>query len=495
MSRYNVLYLTSELFPMAKVGGLADVAGALPKVLKDLDHDIRVFIPKYRVIRDRKYNLREVIRLRDIEVPMGEETIIVSVKSGFVPDSKVQAYFLEYKPFFDREAIYVDPKTGKGFEDDAVRFALFSKAALEMLKVLYWQPDFVHVNDWPSALTPHFLKTEYKDDEFFAKTKSLITIHNLAYQGDFPAKIAPQIFGPDVKFDESHPAWHNGRVNFLKAGLESADIISTVSPTYAREILTEEHGAGLEGILNAKKDKVFGVINGIDVDVWNPETDTELAKNYSAEDPDDKAACREALAEEFKLDNPENLTIGVVARLAAGQKGFELLVEAFDKLLELPVNFVILGMGEKDIETSIGEIAAKYPGRVGLTIGFDDALSHRIEAGSDAFLMPSRYEPCGLNQMYSLRYGTIPIVHSTGGLKDTVVKFDAASGEGNGFLFEEFTADAMVAAVERASKLFSDDKATWRKLLLTGMNQDFSWTASAKQLAEVYSEVKALAET
>ncbi len=492
MSRFNVLYLTSELYPMAKVGGLADVAGALPKVLKELEHDVRVFIPKYRIIRDRKYNLREVIRLRDIEVPMGKETITVSVKSGFVPDSKVQAYFLEYKPYYDRDGIYVDPNTGKGYKDAAMRFALFSKAALEMLKVLYWQPDLVHVNDWPSALTPYYLKTQYKDDEFFKRTRSLITVHNLAYQGDFPPRIAPHIFGPDVEFNESHPAWHKGRVNFLKAGLESADVIQAVSPTYAEQILTPEYGAGLDGVLNAKKDKVLGLINGIDVQVWNPETDKAIAETFSSEEPDGKNVCRDALMEEFELIRPENMQIGIIARLAQ-QKGFGLILEVLDRLIEMPVNFIILGEGEKDIEESVRALPEKYSGRVGVKIAFDNALSHRIEAGADVFLMPSRYEPCGLNQMYSLRYGTVPVVHATGGLNDTVQEYDADSGEGNGFRFEEFTSDALVAAVERAVKLF-EDKKSWRKLLLKGMNQDFSWSATAKKLVDVYGEVKALAD-
>ncbi|MCB2213243.1 glycogen synthase GlgA [bacterium] len=489
MSKFNVLYLTSELYPMAKVGGLADVAGSLPKVLKDLEHDVRVFLPKYRVIRDRKYNLREVIRLRDIEVPMGNETVTVSVKSGFVPDSKVQAYFLEYKPYFDREAIYVDPKTGKGFEDDAFRFALFAKAALEMLKVLYWQPDLVHVNDWPSALLPYYLKNDYKDEEFFQKTNSLLTVHNLAYQGEFPAKVAKQVFGKGVKFDENHPAWHNGKVNFLKAGLLCSDLITTVSPTYAKEVLTPEMGAGLDSVLIEKKDRLYGVLNGIDENVWDPETDKELAKNYSVEEPEDKAVCREALMEEFELENPDNMLIGVIARMA-WQKGFDLIVDTFDKFMDLPVNFVILGGGDKELEQQINELVEKYPGRLGVKIGHDEPLSHRIEAGADAFLMPSKYEPCGLNQLYSLRYGTIPIVHATGGLNDTVQEYEG-DGKGNGFRFEEFGAEPMIAAVERAVKLF-EDKSAWRKLMLTGMRQDYSWTASAKQLIKVYQEAKAV---
>lgn len=484
MATYNVLYLAPELFPFAKVGGLADVAGALPKTLKDMDHDVRVFIPKYKVIKDRKYNLREVIRLRDIEVPLGNETYTVSVKSGFVPDSKVQAYFLEYKPFFDRADIYVDPKTGKGFEDDAARFALFSRAALETLKVLFWQPDLIHVNDWPSALTPYFLKTAYKDDEFFQNTKTVLTIHNLAYQGEFPAEVVPQIDGET--FDENHTAWNKGKFNFLKAGIRTADLITTVSPAYAKEILSDkEAGAGLADELKKRKDDLYGVLNGIDVCEWNPEEDDRIAEKYGPEDLSGKQACRKALIEEMELEADDGtMVMGMIGRLVE-QKGIDLLLEHAEDVMKQPVSLAILGTGDKEIEKALQELAKKYPGRIGLKLGFDNGLAHRIEAGADAFLMPSRFEPCGLNQLYSLQYGTPPIVHATGGLSDTVTEFK--KGEGNGFVFEKYDGRKMVAAIKRAVDTF-EDKDAWKTLMLNGMNEDHSWESSAKKLVEVYGQ-------
>lgn len=486
MVRHNVLYLTSELYPFAKVGGLADVAGALPKVLKDLEHDVRVFIPKYKLIRDRKYNLREVIRLRDIQVPLGDTTVTVSVKSGFVPDSKVQAYFLEYKPFFDRKGIYVNPETGEGWGDDAQRFSLFAKAALETLKVLYWQPDIIHVNDWPGAMLPYFLKNDYASDELFANSKTVLTIHNMAYQGTFPADTAESIFGKDVSFDESHPAWHNGEINFLKCGIETADVITTVSPTYAEQIMTPEFGAGLDSVISARRDNVVGLLNGIDTTIWTPEKDKHIETSFSVEEMDGKAESRAALCSEAGFAADDNRMIaGMISRIA-GQKGFDLLLNAIDRLLEQDVNLVILGKGEKEIEEKLVALQEAHAGRISVTIGQNEKLAHMIEAGADAFLMPSVYEPCGLNQMYSLAYGTAPIVHATGGLSDTVQEFDGENG--NGFRFDEFTEDALVDAVSRAANLFKDgDK--WTKLVANAMNEDHSWMATAEKLLNVYTEV------
>lgn len=486
MATYNVLYLTSELYPFAKVGGLADVAGALPKALKELEHDVRVFMPKYKIIRDRKWNLREVIRLRDIEVPVGDKTLTVSVKSGFVPDSKVQAYFLEYKPFFDRKDIYIDPKTGEGWRDDAERFALFARAALQTLKTLYWQPDIIHCNDWPSALVPALLKGEFKDDEFYKNSRTVLTIHNFAYQGVFPGELAEKIGVKD--FDENHPAYDNGNLSFLKAGLETADQITTVSPSYAKQILkSHEWWGGLDKVLKTRKNDLTGILNGIDAEVWNPETDTEIAENYTRTSLSGKAACRAALIEEFSLANPDkNMTIGMIGRLV-DQKGFDLLLEAMDSLLALPVNFVILGVGHKKIEEALTKAANKHKGRIALMLTHDDALAHRIEAGADVFLMPSKYEPCGLNQMYSLAYGTPPIVHGTGGLADTVEEFVASKGKGNGFRFDQYRATGLVSAVKRALKLWKNEKS-WKKLQQNGMKEDHSWQKSGKNLAKVYGK-------
>jgi len=484
MATYNVLYLTSELYPFAKVGGLADVAGALPKALKELEHDVRVFLPKYKVIRDRKWNLREVIRLRDIEVPLGGKTHIVSVKSGFVPDSKVQAYFLEYKPFFDRKDIYINPKTGEGWQDDAQRFALFAKAALETLKVLFWQPDLIHCNDWPSALVPYYLQSDYKDDEFFKNTKTVLTIHNFAYQGLFPPEVAPQIDMND--FDSKHLAYHQGSVGFLKAGIATADQITTVSPSYAQQIIKpHEWWNGLDKDLKKRNSDLTGILNGIDSTVWNPETDKLIAANYSRGDLSGKAECRQALIDEFKLEkSDERMIIGLIGRLV-DQKGLDLLLEGMDKLLELPVNFVILGTGHKEIEEKLTKLATKNPGQVAVLIDHDDDLAHRIEAGADAFLMPSKYEPCGLNQLYSLRYGTPPMVHGTGGLADTINEFNGKTG--NGFRFDQYRAVGLVATVKRALKVFKDEKA-WKKLQQNGMKEDNDWTKSGKALAKVYGK-------
>ncbi|MBD3165926.1 glycogen synthase GlgA [bacterium] len=485
MAQFNILYLSSEVFPFAKVGGLADVAGALPKALKDREHDVRVLMPKYKKIRDRKYNLREVIRLREIHVPLGDQTITVSVKSGFLPDSKVQAYFLEYKPLFDRADVYVDPKTKEGWEDNHLRFALFARTAFEMLKVLFWQPDLIHVNDWTSSLVPFYLKTVYKDDEFFQNTRTLLTIHNLAYQGVFSAETAQQIGADIIPFDETHPAWDNGNFNYLKAGLATADLISTVSPTYAREILTPEFGSGLDGLLQTRKDVLHGVLNGIDVDEWNPEVDKHIAKNYTIEELDNKAANRAALLEEMDIEaDDDTMVIGLISRLAT-QKGFDLLEEAAEKLMEMPIVLVILGTGQSDVEEMVKGLVEKYPGRVVAKIDFSDELAHKIEAGADAFLMPSHYEPCGLNQMYSMAYGTPPIVHAVGGLVDTVENARPKKKTGTGFVFDSYSADKLVDAVKRAVEAFKDKEA-WTAIMRNGMQRDFSWNASAEALEDVY---------
>lgn len=491
MARHNVLYLSSEVDPFVKVGGLADVASALPRALKEKEHDIRVLLPKYKVIKDRKYNLREVIRLRDINVPLGDEVITVSVKSGFLPDSKVQAYFLEYKPFYDRPDIYVNPKTGEGWEDNALRFALFSRTAFEMLKVLFWQPDVIHCNDWQSALVPYYMKTVYKDDPFFENIKTVLSIHNAAYQGEFDPEVAPSISADSIPFNEDHPAYHNGRFNFLKAGLLTADMLTTVSKKYAEEIGSlPEYGHGLEAVFKEKEAILRPVLNGIDSFTWNPETDKLLEHNYSIEEPDGKAENRNLLVEAFELDpDSSNMIIGMVSRLAY-QKGFDLLEESADELAKLPVTFVILGTGQPDVEKMLKGLIEKYPDTFKVKFEFDNALAHLIEAGADSFLMPSRYEPCGLNQMYSLAYGTPPIVRETGGLADTVVDFNSNNGSGTGFTFKEYNAAQMVDAITRASEAFSDSD-TWNKLRLRGMKEENSWMSRLDVMTDVYASVTA----
>lgn len=485
---FNVLYVSSEVAPFAKTGGLADVAGALPKALKDMGLDVRIMMPKYGFISERKYVLREVIRLREIPVRLGEREYVVSAKSAFLPDSKVQVYFIDYPPYFDRESPYVNPSTGKDWSDNAERFALFSRAVLEVLRVLHWQPDVIHCNDWQTALIPAYLKTQLKDDPFYAKISTLLTIHNLAYQGVFEEDVVEVIGLPRELFGPGGPVEFYGKVNFLKAGIVFADAISTVSERYAEEIQTEEFGAGLDGVLRSRKDDLYGILNGVDYSVWNPETDEFIPHKYSISDLSGKQRNKEALLTQVGLPYDPNIpVIGMISRLAE-QKGFDLLIEAMDQLMALDLELVILGTGDPKYHKLLEEYAKKYPEKLSVNLRFDEPLAHLIEAGSDMFLMPSRYEPCGLNQIYSLKYGTIPIVRETGGLADTIQDYDPQTGKGTGFVFKEYSAEAMLAAVRRALNVYQD-KTTWTKIMKTAMRQDFSWNVAAKKYVSLYRKL------
>ncbi len=485
---YNVLYVSSEVAPFAKTGGLADVAGALPKAIKELGHDIRVMMPKYGFISDRKYTLREVIRLKDVHVPLGDREYTISAKSAFLPDSKVQIYFIEYPPYFDRESPYVNPKTGKDWEDNAERFALFSRAVLEVLRVLHWQPDVIHCNDWQTALIPTYLKTVLKDDTYFAKTSTLLTIHNLAYQGVFDPSVLEAIGLPQELFSPGGPVEFYGKVNFLKAGIVYADLLNTVSERYAQEIQTPEYGAGLDGVLRERADSLYGILNGVDYSVWNPETDELIPYNYSASDLSGKWKDKEALLEQLGLPYDENVpVIGMISRLA-DQKGFDLLAEIIDDLMALDIRFVLLGTGDPKYHKIFEKVGKKYKNKASINLRFDNPLAHLIEAGSDMFLMPSRYEPCGLNQIYSLKYGTIPIVRATGGLADTIKDFDPSTGKGNGFVFEKYEAGELLATIKRALDVYKDKK-TWLKLIRNAMAEDFSWSVSAKKYVDLYRKL------
>lgn len=485
---YNVLYVSSEVAPFAKTGGLADVAGALPKAIKELGHDIRVMMPKYGFISDRKYTLREVIRLKDVHVQLGDREYTISAKSAFLPDSKVQIYFIEYPPYFDRESPYVNPKTGKDWEDNAERFALFSRGVLEVLRVLHWQPDVIHCNDWQTALIPTYLKTVLKDDNYFAKTSTLLTIHNLAYQGVFDPGVLEAIGLPQELFSPGGPVEFYGKVNFLKAGIVYADLLNTVSERYAQEIQTPEYGAGLDGVLRERAQDLYGILNGVDYSVWNPETDELIPHHYNASDLSGKWKNKEALLEQLGLPYAEDVpVIGMISRLA-DQKGFDLLAEIIDDLMALDIRFVLLGTGDPKYHKIFERVGKKYKNKASINLRFDNPLAHLIEAGSDMFLMPSRYEPCGLNQIYSLKYGTIPIVRATGGLADTIKDFDPATGKGNGFVFEKYDAGELLATIKRALEVYKDKK-NWLKLIRNAMAEDFSWSVSAKKYVDLYKKL------
>ncbi len=484
--RMKILFASSEVVPFAKTGGLADVSGALPKQLKQLGHDVRIIMPKYNSIRDNKFRLREVIRLRDIEVALGDEIHQVSIKSAFIPDTKVQVYFVEHPGFFNRDSLYTDPKTGEAYTDNDARYILFSRGVLEISKILYWQPEIIHCNDWQTALIPLYLKTLYRDDPFFSETKTVLSIHNLGYQGLFPPTALDLAGLPQSMFYPLSPIEYYGSFSFLKAGIEYSDVITTVSETYAREIQSDpEYGYGLEGVLQSRTENLFGILNGIDDTEWNPSLDKLIARKYSKEDPAGKEDNKKALLDQCGLKyDPKTPVIGIISRLA-DQKGFDLIAAVLEKIAALKMQMVVLGTGEEKYHRLFQTAAERHPNKFSIHLTFNNQLAHQIEAGADLFLMPSRYEPCGLNQMYSFMYGTVPIVRATGGLADTVSDVTKHPESGTGFVFEAYEAGQMLDAIKRALHHYGN-QAEWRELRARGMSQDFSWQKSARKYVETY---------
>lgn len=487
MEQYKILYLASEVAPFAKSGGLADVTGALPKALKGLNQEIRLMIPKYKFINERKYVLREVIRLREIPVTVNGITKIANVKSAFLPDSKVQIYFVEIEDLFSRPGIYNDIKTNKPYPDNAQRFAYFAKAAMETLKILSWQPDIIHCNEWQTAFVPVYLKTIYLNDEFFKGVKSIYTIHNLTVQGVFDTKVAK-----DIDFDESQAKEggmfnKDGKLNLTKAAIHFADFITTVSESYANEIVSNpEVGYGFEKLLEEKGEKFEGILNGVDYTVWSPEADKLIPAQYSKENMDGKKENKKILLSRLGLTYNENTPlIAMVSRISI-QKGFDLVLEAMDNLLKQNLQIYILGDGDRSLVEKLYEYRDKYPEKFAMSLSSDEKMVHLVEAGADILLMPSKYEPCGLQQIYSLRYGTIPIVSAVGGLFDTVDDLDVETGEGTGFILEQLSAKSIVKAVKKAVAYYKK-KEQWAELQKRIMEEDFSWELSAKRYLDVYS--------
>ena len=473
----RLLLISSEVEPFAKTGGLADVAGALPQALATLGHDVRVLMPKYRGV-ERHGTLRTAVPR--VRVPIGDRTTEGALLEGRLGRA-VPVYFLAHDHYYDRPALY---GTGQGdYLDNCERFIFFCRGALEALRALGWTPHVIHANDWQSGLVPVYLETLYKDDPALGEVATLFTIHNLAYQGVFWHFDMPLT---GLGWDLFTPAGLEfyGKLNFLKGGLVFADVLNTVSKTYAQEIQTAEFGCGLEGVLQYRRADLHGVVNGIDVAAWDPATDRDLTKPYSAEDLAGKAACKQALAQELGIDADGAPIIGIVSRLAA-QKGLDLVLAALPELVDAGFALALLGAGEPGLETAFGDSARASRGRVAIRTGFDNALARRIYAGADMFLMPSRYEPCGLGQMISMRYGTIPIVRRTGGLADTVVEARPARRTGTGFGFAEPTARALLEAATRALAAYREP-ALWRQLQRNAMAQDFSWPASAREYVALY---------
>lgn len=490
--KLKILFVTSEVVPFIKTGGLADVSSALPQKLQELGHQVRIVVPKYGAIDERKYKIHEVVRLKDLTTQIGNKEVIFSLRSSFLvgPKARVQLYFLDNQEYFgSRHSLYEDPLTGKDFSDNDERFILLARSVFELVQKLGWVPDIIHCNDWQCGLIPTYLKTEFQDIEIFKNVKTLFTIHNLSFQGVFPKSSFAKTGLPE-KLNSDKGIIHNGKVNYMKAALLHADVINTVSEKYAEEICSiEEYSVGLKSALSKRKKDIYGIINGIDEKIWNPEKDKHIEKKYTIKTLDKKIENKKALAEKFGIEFKEDVPyIGMISRLYDG-KGFDLVKKAFKDLMKLDIHLILLGTGDKKYHKFFEESLAKYSNKFSCYLGFDEELAHLIEAGSDMFLMPSKFEPCGLNQMYSLMYGTVPIVRETGGLADTVQNYKPADGSGNGFVFKEYDAKAMVAEVKTAVDLFKKDQKSWLKIMKTGMKSNFSWLNSSKNYVDLYKKV------
>ena len=493
----RVLFVASEGLPFSKTGGLADVVEALPKALVQLGHEVAIVLPRYRSVG--KTAVAKVAS-PSLTVPMGATLRFPSIGESAPQPSGVRYFFVDDPEYFDREQLYGTP--AGDYPDNAERFAELARAAIEVAKQL-WAPDVIHCHDWQSALVPVLMRTLYADDPALRDVPVVFTIHNMGYHGLFPKEILEEVGLPETVFAFDGMEFF-GKVNYLKGGLEYSDYLTTVSRKYAEEIQTPEYGHGLDGVVRGRADRLVGILNGVDYSVWSPENDTLIAARYSAKDLSGKQACKKDLLKAFGLPEgpPQGKMsrplLGIVSRFA-DQKGFDLLAQTADALLQEDLAIVALGKGEAKYEKIFRELAARFPEKLAVKIDYDNTLAHKIEAGADMFLMPSRYEPCGLNQIYSLRYGTVPVVRATGGLDDTIEPFDKKTGAGTGFKFHEYAGEQLLAALHEALAAYRD-AASWRRLQSNGMAKDFSWNISAGEYVRLYevarkSRIRKVAES
>jgi len=468
----KIAFVTPEMVPYAKTGGLADVCGALLKELS-FEENVYAFIPKYRVVEKTAKKAKKKL---EFSIKIGGEDEPVSIE--VTENLGFPVFLINCPKYFDRDYLYGAPEGD--YPDNDKRFILFNLAVLKAIEGLNIKPDIIHCHDWQTGLIPAYIKqnTEYRTQN--TEMKTIFTVHNLGYQGLFPKETMSLAGFPDSEWHyERLEYW--GKFSFLKAGLIYSDIITTVSPTYAKEIQTIEFGLGMDGVLRSRKERLFGILNGIDINKWNPKTDRAIF-NYSFKKTGDKVLNKLSLQKKNGLSEDKNVfTIGMVTRLC-DQKGLDITKEAIDDIINMGIQFIVLGTGEEKYHKLFEEMAKKYKGKIGVNIKFDDKLARMIYAGCDAFLIPSRYEPCGLTQMIALRYGTIPITRKTGGLADTI-----RDGE-NGFVFEEYTKESLLSAIKRAKDAFFDKKA-WNKMVRDGMKEDFSWKKPTKEYLNLYKEV------
>ena len=465
----KILMVASEAAPFAKTGGLADVVGSLPAALKAFGHEVAVLLPRYA-----KVDLKSARRVYDsLPIWLPPRRFDTSL---YLIERETPFYFLDCPVLFDRPGLYGEG--GLDYPDNHIRFAVLAQAALAFSRRV-WRPDILHGHDWQAGLVPVYLRTMFANDPTFLAMHNLFTVHNVGYHGLFPAAALADIGLAGTEVFRPDGLEFFGKVCYLKGGLNFADALNTVSPTYAREIQTPEYGFGLDGVLRARSQALSGILNGADYTEWNPETDGFIAANYSSADLSGKRVCKESLVNEFGLpaEAMDAPLIGIVSRFTS-QKGSDLIAEAAYGIVGQGYYLAALGAGEPQYEELFRTMAARHPGRIALRVGYDNALAHRIEAGADLFLMPSRYEPCGLNQIYSLKYGTVPVVRATGGLDDTIAP-------GTGFKFWEYSSGAMLGALQAAREAFADPEA-WRAIMLAGMAKDFSWSVSAAEYGELY---------
>lgn len=483
----SILLVSSEIVPFAKESGVGDVSYSLPLAIKDLGHDIRVMMPKYGTISERKNRIHEINRLRDVPIQVGNIEEYATVKSSSInnPRNKVQAYITTNKRFFDdKKGVYHDPATWESYEDNAERFIFFNKSVIETCRLLGWYPDIIHCNDWQTALLPALIKENYAEE--FANTKFVFTIHNFKYQGEFELDCFPEIGLPKsaaVNFK------HQNKLNMMKAGIHYADYITTVSQTYAEEILSDrQYSNNLNKYLKKRTDEFKGIINGIDNYTWNPKKDKLIKHKLGSDVKEFKYNNKLALTREFGLEFRPNVPIIAMIPRIGYQKGVPLLIDIADELLQLDIQFILLGQGKAELKEKLKAIADKYPEKFKVRFEFDDELSHQIEAGSDIFLLPSEYEPCGLNLMYSMNYGSVPLVRATGGLKEVAVQYNIETKKGNAFVFDKYNAKDFLNKIIEAIELFKD-KDEWEIIMQNGLNMDFTWKESAAKYVEIYKNI------
>ena len=482
----KIAEVSPEIIPYAKTGGLADVAGTLPLYLEKAGQEISIFMPLYKSVRESGQD----IKLMDItfDVPVGDAVCTGYLWKGIHPDSKnIVVYFIQCDEYYDRDALY-GTESGD-YPDNSKRFIFLSRAILEVIKRVGLSIDVIHCHDWQTALIPVYLKTLYAHEENLLPIKTVLTIHNLAYQGLFQHEDM-KLTGLDHSLFNPLQLEHWGKINFLKGGIVFSDIVTTVSKKYAEEIKTVEFGCGLEGVLNEHENKLYGIINGVDYGQWSPENGKFISHKYNSKDLSGKALCKKYLQKLLNLPQSKTPLLGMISRLAE-QKGVDLLVVIMDDLMKRELQLVILGIGEERYHQMLKEAATKYKEKLSVNIMFDNQLAHQIEAGADIFLMPSKYEPCGLSQMYSLRYGTIPVVRETGGLADTIIDANdenLRNGTATGFTMKGYFAAELLFTIDRALELYKS-RTKWNTLRKNVMKQDWSWNKSAREYVELFKSV------